>query len=457
MSAFIDEVEIFLKAGDGGNGSATFRREKHVPRGGPDGGDGGRGGSVVLETDPNVATLLDVRPGKHYKAARGGDGLSKNQFGKDGADLVLKVPVGTQVLDLGSGAVLADLARFPQREVILPGGRGGKGNAHFVTSVQQAPKFAENGEPGEERHVRMVLKLLADVGLLGFPNVGKSTLLSRISAAKPKIADYPFTTLVPNLGVVKRYDEDGLSFVVADIPGLIENAHQGAGLGIQFLKHLERTRLLVHLIDVSGATGRDPIEDYHVINRELAAFSAELARLPQTIALSRIDVVPDREPLAALTALFEGQGLPVFPISSVTGEGIEPLLYHLGERLRELPREAAQQSAGDGSGGPVRITLAARDAEEDPRNFRITREDDTTLVVAGKGLERLVAMTNMDSEEGVTRLQRRMERLGVFRKLKAAGAQQGDSVRIRNVEFDYIDEDAEDEVDGNDEEEEDMA
>ncbi len=449
MSAFIDEVEITIKAGDGGNGAATFRREKHVPRGGPDGGDGGRGGSIVFETDSNIATLLDFRLNKLYKAVRGGDGLTKNQFGRDGADLVLKVPVGTQVQDAETGEVLADLSHHPQREVLAAGGRGGKGNSHFVSSVQQAPKFAENGEPGEERRVRLELKLLADVGLLGFPNVGKSTLLSRVSAAKPKIADYPFTTLVPNLGVV-RVTHD-FSFVIADIPGLIENAHQGAGLGIQFLKHLERTRLLVHLVDVSGLTGRDPIEDYHTINGELAKFRGELAKLPQIIVLSKVDVVADRASLQPVVEFFEGlDSGPVFQISAVTGEGIEPFLFHLGTRLQEIPKEVTPTAADE----PVRITLSGRDTEDDPRRFTVERESGDTLVVLGKGLERMVAMTNMESEDGVRRLQRRMERLGVFRKLKAAGAQQGDTVRIRDIEFDYIDEDAEDEeeeTDGDDE------
>jgi GTP-binding protein len=440
MSVFIDEVPIFLKAGDGGNGAVTFRREKHVPRGGPDGGDGGRGGSIILETDPNLSTLLDFRPNKVYKAGRGSDGLGKNMFGKDGADLVLKVPVGTQVHVEGTGEVLADLAFFPQREVLAFGGRGGKGNQHFVNSVQQAPKFGENGEPGEEKSVRLELKLLADVGLLGFPNVGKSTLLSRISAAKPKIADYPFTTLVPNLGVV-RVDRDH-NFVVADIPGVIENAHKGAGLGIQFLKHLERTRLLVHLLDVSGVSGRDPLEDYETINRELAEFSAELAALPQVVALARIDVLPDQESLAPLIAHFkEKEEIPVFSISSVTGEGIEPLVYHLWSRLQEMPPKGTENAMAS---GPVRITVDSRNSSDDIKNFTIERDKADVLVVAGKGIERMIAMTDMGNEDAVRRLQRRLERLGVFDKLKKFGAEEGDTVRIRDVEFDYIDEDKED-------------
>jgi GTPase len=264
---FIDEVLIHLKAGDGGNGALTFRTEKHVPRGGPDGGDGGRGGSVIFETDPNLSTLLDFRLGRNYKAVRGADGMGKRQFGKDGPTLVLKVPPGTQIRDAKTDELIADLNRFPQREVIAKGGRGGRGNTHFVTSVQQAPKFAEKGEPGDELHVKLELKLLADVGLLGYPNVGKSTLLASVSAARPKIADYPFTTLVPNLGMV-RIDSDH-NFVMADIPGLIEGASEGSGLGIQFLRHLERTRLLVHLIDVAGVTGREPLDDFRIINQVL--------------------------------------------------------------------------------------------------------------------------------------------------------------------------------------------
>ena len=441
MSAFIDEVPILLKAGDGGNGAVTFRREKHVPRGGPDGGDGGRGGSIIFETDPNLSTLLDFRPNKLYKAGRGDNGLGKNMFGKNGVDLVLKVPVGTQVQVEGTGEVLADLAFSPQREVLAVGGRGGKGNQHFVNSVQQAPKFAENGEPGEELTIRLELKLLADVGLLGFPNVGKSTLLSRISAAKPKIADYPFTTLVPNLGVV-RVDRDH-NFVVADIPGVIENAHKGAGLGIQFLKHLERTRLLVHLLDVSGVSGRDPLEDYETINKELAEFSADLAALPQVVALARIDVLPDTESLTPLIAHFtEKEGIPVFSISSVTGEGLEPLIYHMWSRLQEMPAKGTEAPMAS---GPVRITVDSRKSPDDMKNFTVERDAEGVLVVSGKGLERMIAMTDMENEDGVRRLQRRLERLGVFEKLKTAGAEEGDTVRIRDVEFDYIDEDKEDE------------
>jgi GTP-binding protein len=433
MSLFIDEVTIGLKAGDGGNGAVTFRREKHVPRGGPEGGDGGRGGSIVFETDPNLSTLVEFRPGKQYRADRGGDGMSKRMFGKDGPDLVLKTPVGTQIWNTETNELLADLSHFPQREIIATSGRGGRGNSHFVSSIQQAPKFAEKGEPGEELQIRLELKLLADVGLLGFPNVGKSTLLSRVSAAKPKIADYPFTTLVPNLGVVRVDDQH--NFVMADIPGLIEKASEGAGLGIQFLKHLERTRLLVHFIDVSGLSGRDPYTDFDIINRELANFSDDLAKLPQIIALSRIDVVTNREELQPIIDFYEAKKLPVYPISAVTGDGIEPLVYYLHRTLQEMPKEAAML---DGSKGPIRITLNSRQSDEDPKRFTVLRNADGILVVTGKGIERMVAMTDLENEYGLRRLQRKFERVGLFQKLKEAGAVEGDTVQIKNMGFDYI-------------------
>lgn len=440
MATFIDEVEVFFKAGDGGNGATTFRREKHVPRGGPDGGDGGRGGSFYVETSLHLSTLLEFRPGKIYKADRGGDGLGKKQSGKNGADLILKVPIGTQIKNAETGEVIADLIRFPQREIIAAGGRGGRGNQHFVSSIQQAPSFAEKGEPGEERRISMELKLLADVGLLGFPNVGKSTLLSRVSAAKPKIADYAFTTLVPNLGVV-RVDEQN-NFVMADVPGLIEGASEGAGIGTRFLKHLERTRLLIHLVDISGMTGRDPLEDYRIINNELAEWSAELAAVPQVIALSRTDIITEEGVVERYKAHFEGLGLTVFPISSVTGDNVTPLIWHVYQRLQEIPRDKSATAESGIPAGIVYITPQAQTADDDPKKFTVERDDAGVLVVSGKALERIIAMTDMENEMAVRRLQRRLERLGVFRKLAAAGAAEGDTVRIRNVEFDYIDDEA---------------
>ncbi len=429
---FIDEVTIQVLAGDGGKGAVTFRREKHVPRGGPDGGDGGHGGSVVLETDANLSTLLDFRPGKKYRADRGGDGMSKRQYGRDGSDLVLKVPPGTQAIDVASGEVLADLDRHPMRVVIARGGRGGRGNVHFVSSVQQAPKFAEHGEPGIVHDIRLELKSLADVGLLGFPNVGKSTLLAAVSAARPKIADYPFTTLVPNLGLV-RVDHVH-HFVLADVPGLIEGASAGAGLGIQFLKHLERTRLLLHLLDVSGLSGRDPLEDFRIINQELRAFSPTLAELPQRIVLSRADLVADRTELARIHDHFTGLGIPVHEISAVTGEGVQDLLWATWQQLSTLSKPDPVSTQ------PVRITLS--DQKEDPRQFTILRDADGVFVVQGTYLERTVAMTDLGNDYALRRLQRQLERWGVFRKLKELGAAEGDTVRIRGLEFDYIDDDA---------------
>lgn len=440
MSIFIDEVEVYFKAGDGGNGATTFRREKHVPRGGPDGGDGGRGGSFYVETSLHLSTLLEFRPGKIYKADRGGDGLGKKQSGKNGGDLILKVPVGTQIKDLGTGQIIADMVRYPQREVVAAGGRGGRGNQHFVSSIQQAPSFAEKGEPGEERKVSMELKLLADVGLLGFPNVGKSTLLSRVSAAKPKIADYHFTTLIPNLGVVRV--DDNNNFVMADVPGLIEGASEGAGIGIRFLKHLERTRMLIHLVDISGMTGRDPLEDYRIINNELAEWSAELAALPQVIALSRTDIITEEGVVERYKTHFENLGLSVFPISSVTGDNITPLIWHVHQKLEEIPRDKSATAESGIPSGVVYITPQAATSDDDPKKFKVERDETGVLVVSGKALERIIAMTDMDNEMAVRRLQRRLERLGVFRKLAAAGAAEGDTVRIRDVEFDYIDDEA---------------
>ena len=311
---FVDEVEIGVKSGSGGNGIIAFRREKFVPRGGPAGGDGGKGGDVVLLPDGRLTTLIDFRYKRNYKAERGGDGGQNNMTGRNGSDLVLRVPVGTQVYDADAGELIADLVVEGRPHVIAKGGRGGRGNQHFATPTLQTPRIAENGEPGEERHLRLELKLLADVGLIGFPNVGKSTLIAQVSAARPKIADYPFTTLVPNLGVV-RVDEER-SFVMADIPGLIEGAHTGAGLGDRFLRHVERTRLLVHIIDVSGFTGRNPAEDLDAINRELRLYSPALAELPQVVAFNKIDVSGARETAETLGKVLKERGLRVFSISA---------------------------------------------------------------------------------------------------------------------------------------------
>jgi GTPase len=329
---FIDEVKIKVTAGNGGNGCLAFRREKYVPRGGPSGGDGGRGGDVVMVANSNYNTLLHFRFNPEHSAERGRHGEGSNRTGREGESVEIPVPVGTIVFDADSGEQLFDFTEAGQRFRVAKGGRGGRGNARFASSTHQTPTEHEDGRPGEERHLRLELKLLADVGLVGFPNAGKSTLIARISAAKPKIADYPFTTLEPNLGVVSAND-DYTSFVVADIPGLIEGAHEGHGLGIQFLRHVERTRLLVHLVDVSESSGRDPVNDFHVILNELASFSEELAAKPMFVVASKIDVAQDQERIEAVRGLADARGLPFFEISAVTGQGIDVLKRAMAERV----------------------------------------------------------------------------------------------------------------------------
>jgi len=344
ISMFIDEAKIRVKAGDGGNGCMAFRREKFVPRGGPSGGDGGKGGDVIMESSERHNTLVHFRFNPEYKAQRGRHGEGSNKTGREGVDVLLKVPVGTILYDDETGEKIHDFSRPDDRIVIACGGRGGRGNARFATSTHQAPREHEPGRPGEERVFRLELKLLADVGLVGYPNVGKSTLISRISAARPKIADYPFTTLQPNLGVaVAGQPPDEKSFVVADIPGLIEGAHSGAGLGIQFLRHIERTRLLVHLVDVSDASGRpDPVKDVEVINEELASFGAHLEEKPVIMVASKIDVA-NKEKLAKLKRYCKKQALELFPISAVTGKGIDELKYEIADRLEELREKQSEQ------------------------------------------------------------------------------------------------------------------
>ena len=346
---FIDEATIRVKAGDGGNGCLAFRREKFVPRGGPSGGDGGKGGDVIMESSERHNTLVHFRFNPEYKAQRGRHGEGSNKTGREGVDVTLKVPVGTIVYDEETGQKVWDFSRPDERIVIAHGGRGGRGNARFATSTHQAPREHEDGRPGEERVFRLELKLLADVGLVGYPNVGKSTLISRISAARPKIADYPFTTLEPNLGVVVVGDKNDISFVVADIPGLIEGAHEGAGLGTQFLRHIERTRLLVHLVDISDASGRpDVLKDVEVILGELDSFGAHLAEKPMLMVASKIDAA-NKERLTKLKQYCKKKKLPLYPISAVTGEGIEKLKYAMAERVQELREEAAQEPVADHS------------------------------------------------------------------------------------------------------------
>ncbi|MCL5103770.1 MAG: GTPase ObgE [Armatimonadetes bacterium] len=423
---FVDQVDIIIKAGDGGNGIVAYRREKFTPRGGPSGGDGGKGGSVTIQADAKINTLVDLRYKKHYKADRGGDGGGNDRHGKDGKDLLLKVPVGTLVYNQNTGQVLADLVDDGQQCIASKGGAGGRGNASFATSTLQTPKFAEKGEPTEEVPIRLELKLLADVGIVGYPSVGKSTLISRISSARPKIADYPFTTLVPNLGVVRV---DDTSFVVADMPGLIEGAHDGAGLGHQFLRHIERTRLLVHIIDVSGYSGRDPMHDFDAINDELKLHSERLAGLPQLVALNKTDTPEAPEIVSRLKPDLERRGLEVFEISALTGQGIQALLYRIAARLEELPKQEIEPESE-----LVRFTV-----ESDEGAWDIEKKGGA-YVVTGRQIEMIVLRTDTGNEYALRRMHKQLDKKGVIKRLRDMGAQHGDTVRIKDLEFEFHDE-----------------
>ena len=422
---FIDRVKIYVKGGAGGNGVVSFRREKYVPLGGPDGGDGGRGGSVILQVDEGLRTLLDFRYRQHIKAPRGEHGQGKRRRGRDGEDITVKVPPGTQVYDAGEegeARLLADLVRPGQKAVVARGGRGGRGNAQFTSTRRQAPRLAEKGEPGEEAWLRLELKVVADVGLIGFPNAGKSTLLSRISAAKPKIAPYPFTTLSPNLGMVKVGETD---FAAADIPGLIEGAHKGVGLGHEFLRHVERTKLLLHLVDLAGTEGRDPVQDYLKIREELDLYSPELAAKPEILVANKVDL-----PEAAAHLQQLQDRLPdmiIFPISAVTGQGIQDLLYQTAARIQEL--RAAEAPVPEDE--VVQVDYA-------PREERFSVHNDAGLfVVRGTAIERLVAMTDFENPEALRRLQRAFQKSGIEKELKKQGIQEGDSVQVAGFEFEY--------------------
>jgi len=420
---FVDKAKIYIKAGDGGNGCIGFRREKYVPDGGPDGGDGGHGGNIILEVDEGLATLVDFRFKQHYKAGRGRHGEGARHDGLSGEDIILKVPPGTVVHDVEAEAVIADLLSVEDRFVVVKGGRGGRGNAHFVSSTQRAPRIAEKGEPGQERTIVLELKVIAEVGLVGFPNAGKSTLLSRISAAKPKIADYPFTTLSPNLGVVSV--EPGKSFVVADIPGLIEGAHTGQGLGIDFLRHIERTRLLLHVIDAAAVDMRDPVSDYHSINRELAAYSEVLAEKKQIVALNKADLV-DMDWLETVHRELSSYGHQVFFISAVTGEGVRELVMHLHAELQAMPREV------------LRTETIEVKPQTSPRAFWVTQSDDGAYEVQGPEIQRVAAMTDYENPEAAARFQMFLKKRGIVSALRKAGAVEDDLVRIRGIEFTFI-------------------
>lgn len=424
---FVDQVNIYVKGGDGGNGIVAFRREKYVPNGGPAGGDGGKGGDVVFVVDEGLRTLMDFRYQKHFKADRGENGGPKNQHGKNAKDLVVRVPPGTVVYDRNTGALLADLTKHGERAVIARGGRGGRGNARFATPANPAPRHAENGEPGEEREVTLELKLLADVGLVGFPSVGKSTLLSVVSSAKPKIAAYHFTTIVPNLGVVSL--EDGRSFVIADLPGLIEGAHQGAGLGHQFLRHIERTRVIVHVIDMAATEGRDPYEDFVKINEELRQYEWRLLERPQVIAANKMDMPGAEENLRAFKEKLNDDSIPIYPISALTRTGLTALLAHVADLVERTPTFPIHVEDGQGA--------VYKFAEKEPK-FEIMRDDDGAFVVKGAAVERLFRMTDFNRDESVRRFARALRRMGVDDALREHGIEDGDTVRILDFEFEFV-------------------
>ncbi len=422
---FIDYVKIIAKSGNGGNGAVTFRREKYVAAGGPDGGDGGRGGSIYFTVDPDMNTLLDFRFKRKFHAEDGKNGEGSHRFGKSGEDLYIKVPIGTIVKEADSGKVVTDLSNPGQTELILPGGRGGKGNSHFATSTRQAPRFARDGEKGIEKEFILELKLLADVGLLGFPNVGKSTFISKVTSAKPKIADYHFTTLVPNLGVVKG--EFGDSFVIADIPGIIEGASEGTGLGLQFLRHIERTRLLLHFLDISGSEGRNPVEDFEIINRELKKYSEKLSTRKQVIVANKIDVMQDDTLYKEVEKMAKGKGIEIFKISAATGEGVKKLIQVISKLLKELPKEEPIEATDE------RVVYNLQDDKEEFEVEVINGE----YIVSGPAIDRLMGRVNIQDNESMHYFQKQLTQLGIEAKLKEKGIKEGDTVKMLEWEFEW--------------------
>ena len=429
---FIDQVKIYVKAGDGGNGMVAFRREKYVPLGGPAGGDGGRGSNVIFEVDEGLRTLMDFRFKRHFKAPRGENGMSKNMHGKSAIDMVIKVPPGTVVTDEDTGETIADLTEHGEQAVIAKGGRGGRGNTRFATAANPAPELSENGEPGEERNIQLELKLLADVGLVGFPSVGKSTLLSAVSAAKPKIAAYHFTTIVPNLGMVNT--EDQRSFVLADLPGLIEGAHQGVGLGHQFLRHIERTRVIIHVLDMSGSEGRDPYEDFVAINHELQAYNLRLMERPQIIAANKMDIPGAAENLERFREQV-GNEIPIYRVSAATGEGLREMLFEVADQLEKAPEFPLYESSEEEADDHVVYKFEAKKEAD----FKITRDPDGAWVIHGEKPEKLFKMTNFDREESIKRFARQLRGMGVEDELRRRGASNGDTVRLLDFEFEFLD------------------
>ena len=427
---FADRAKITICSGKGGDGHVSFRRELFVAAGGPDGGDGGKGGDVIFEVDKGMTTLGDYRHKHKFSAQPGENGGKSRCHGANGSDIVLKVPEGTVIKDAESGKVIADMSGDNMRQIILKGGRGGLGNQHFATSTMQVPKYAQPGKPAQELVVSLELKVIADVGLVGFPNVGKSTLLAHVTNAKPKIANYHFTTLSPNLGVV---DLDGSGFVIADIPGLIEGASEGVGLGHEFLRHIERTKVIIHIVDAAGTEGRDPIQDIYAINKELEAYNPEIAARPQVIAANKIDAIyteDGEDPVQRLKDEFEPQGIKVFPISAVTGKGLKELLYYVRDLLNGLPQEPVvfeQEFFPD----EVRI--------DDNLPYTVTKseEDDHTYIVEGPKIEKMLGYTNLESEKGFLFFQNFLKDTGILQELEDAGIQEGDTVRMYGLAFDY--------------------
>lgn len=427
---FADRAKIYIRSGKGGDGHVSFRRELYVPNGGPDGGDGGRGGDVIFEVDKGLNTLVDFRHKTKYKAQDGEEGGKKRCHGKDAKDLILKVPEGTVIREAETNKVIADMSGENQRQIILKGGKGGLGNMHFATSTMQVPKYAQPGQPAQELWVQLELKVIADVGLVGFPNVGKSTLLSRVSNARPKIANYHFTTLNPHLGVVDL--QDGQGFVMADIPGLIEGASQGIGLGHDFLRHIERTKVLVHVVDAASVEGRDPVEDIRTINAELKAYNPSLLERPQVIAANKVDSIYNtgeedwEDPVERLKREFEPEGIQVFAISAVTGQGVKELLYHVNDLLKTVDRK------------PV-IFEKEFEYQYQGENlpYTVERNEDGIYVVEGPKIEKMLGYTNLDSEKGFQFFQKFLKDSGILAELEEAGIEEGDTVRMYGLEFDY--------------------
>lgn len=426
---FADRAKIYVRSGKGGDGHVSFRREKYVPNGGPDGGDGGRGGDVIFQVDEGLNTLIDFRHIRKYQAEDGESGGKRNCRGKDGKDIVIKVPAGTVIKEAQSGQVITDMSGDTKKIILLKGGRGGNGNQHYATSTMQAPKYAQPGQPAKELELLLELKVIADVGLVGFPNVGKSTFLSRVTNAKPKIANYHFTTLNPNLGVVDLEGTGG--FVIADIPGLIEGASEGVGLGHEFLRHIERTKVIIHIVDAAGTEGREPIADIYAINKELEAYNPQIALRPQVIAANKTDVLPadDTTMVDAVKTEFEPKGIKVFPISAVTGQGIKELLYFVNQMLGELDEE------------PV-IFAQEYDPEKElvtgDEPFSVTYDEDADeYVIEGPRIEKMLGYTNLESEKGFTFFQKFLKENGILEELETLGISEGDTVRMYGLSFDY--------------------